>query len=378
MGIAMANKPLKSKPDPIHALRVAEQFQRRVLESAVAAVSVMDLDGRFLTVSERGTEITGYSNHELRGRECTFLVVPEDKARIQTLVESVLQNGESYSKLETSIMCKDGTRKSVSFDIRPILLDDKIVGAVAAGEDISLTKRAEEELRQREAELRLLSSRLLDMQDSERRRIARELHDGTAQNLFALDIALSRLIQQSRREDVRNALQECLDLCEQSREEIRTLSYVLHPPMLDEAGLASALKWYVPGFSDRTGIKVDLAIGSNIGRMPIDVETDLFRVAQECLANIHRHSGSASAKVRLDRDGERVLLEICDWGRGMPAEIASGRPLASSGVGIPGMQERLGQHDGHLEIQSSTKGTVVTASVPLNATQRPHEMGRRQ
>jgi len=377
-GIIMARKPLKPQPASERKSKLAEQFQQRVLESAVAAVSMMDSEGRFLAVSQCVAEISGYSNRELKGKHCTFLVVPEDRVRFEGIVDAVLNKGQSFSKIETSIRRKDGTSKFIRFDIAPIKLDNKTVGAVVTGEDVTATRLAEEALRQSEGELRLLSSRLLDLQDSERRRIARELHDGTAQNLFALNIALSRMLQQTSSEESRNSLQECLSLCEQSREEIRTLSYVLHPPMLDEAGLLSALKWYIAGFSARSGITVDLRADSAVGRLPIDIETDLFRVVQECLSNIHRHSGSVAASIQLERNPERVLLQIRDWGRGMPAEIASGRALASPGVGIPGMHERLGQHHGHLEIKTSNKGTTVTATVPLSALPRPHDVGRRQ
>jgi len=377
-GIIMPKKPLKPQSDQRRVLKMAEQFQRRVLESAVAAVSIMDSAGRVLTLSQRGTEITGYSNRELKGKDYKFLVVPDDQARIKKIIDAVLNKGRSFSKMETTIVCKDSTSRIIRFDLAPLKINHEVVGAIAAWDDVTATKVAEEALKQSEVELRLLSSRLLDLQDSERRRIARELHDGTAQNLFALNIALSRMLQQASTEESRNALQECLSLCEQSREEIRTLSYVLHPPMLDEAGLVSALKWYVDGFSARSGIKVDLNADPSVGRLPIDIETDLFRVVQECLANIHRHSGSASATVQLDRNTERILLQIRDWGRGMPAEIASGRALASPGVGIPGMHERLGQHRGNLEIRSSNKGTIVTATVPLSTIHRPHDAGRRQ
>jgi PAS domain S-box-containing protein len=334
----------------------------------------MDSDGRFLTVSRRTVDVTGYSNHELRGKHFTFLIVPEDQARIKGVVDTVLSKGRSFSKLETTIICKDGTSKVIQFDLAPVKSDNKTVGAVATAEDVTTTRRAEEALLRSEAELRLLSSRLLDLQDSERRRIARELHDGTAQNLFALNIALSRMLQQESTRESRDALQECLGLCEQSREEIRTLSYVLHPPMLDEAGLVSALKWYVEGFSARSGIKVDLTAEAAVGRLPIDIETDLFRVVQECLSNIHRHSGSTTAAVQIDRNAERVLLQIRDWGHGMPAEVASGPALASPGVGIPGMHERLEQHQGKLEIKSNNKGTTVTATVPLSALHRPQDL----
>jgi PAS domain S-box-containing protein len=366
----MPNKPLKSQNNLGPDLRIGEQFRRRILESAVAAACVIDLDGRFVEISQRAVEITGYSLSEMLGKNCGFLVAPEDKSRVEGVVESALRQGQSFSKVEIRFICKDGTVKDVTCDIGPIWLDDRVAGAVATAEDVTDARRAEEALRQRETELRMLSSRLLDLQDSERRRIARELHDGTAQNLFALNIALSRLLQLETTEESRETLQECVTLCEQSREEIRTLSYVLHPPMLDEAGLVSALRWYTDGFSARSGIRIELEAAHNIRRLPPDLEMDLFRVVQECLTNIHRHSGSSRARVRLDTDAEWVRLEVRDWGRGIPAEIASGRALASRGVGIPGMRERVGHHNGRLDIQSSD-GTIITATLPLAAPKRP-------
>jgi PAS domain S-box-containing protein len=216
-----------------------------------------------------------------------------------------------------------------------------------------------------EGELRMLSSRLLDLQDVERRRIAREMHDGTAQNLFAVNIALTRLLRQTTAPEFRATLEECMSLCEQSREEIRTLSYVLHPPMLDRAGLASALKWYLEGFSSRTGIDVDLFVSRKLRRLPAEIETDLFRVAQEALTNIHLHSGSRIATVKLVRGPGRVMLQIRDWGRGIPPGIAqAGRP-GFIGVGILGMRERLAQLNGTLDVDSSREGTTITAIVPL-------------
>src|SRR5687768_75184 len=163
MGILMTKKLNKPRADSKLELKIAEQFQQRVLESAVTAVSVMDLEGRFLTVSQRGVEVTGYSRRELRGKPCTSLVTPNDQSRIQAVVDEVLREGRGFAKLETTIVCKDGTLKSISFDIKPIQLEGKIVGAVATGEDVTAARRAEEALRQSEAELRLLSSRLLDL-----------------------------------------------------------------------------------------------------------------------------------------------------------------------------------------------------------------------
>ena len=224
------------------------------------------------------------------------------------------------------------------------------------------------EQRRIEVELRTLSTRLLDMQDRERRRIARELHDGTAQNLFAMTIGLSRLLQQTIPPDLKGTLEECLSLCEQSRQEIRTLSYVLHPPMLDEAGLSSTLKWYTEGFSERSGIRVDLALEPDPGRLPLEIETVLFRVVQESLTNVHRHASTSTASVRLTSTANDVVLDIQDRGHGLRGGLRkqNDAPVpATLGVGIQGMRERIRQLAGTFDVEFTDKGTTVRVSVPL-------------
>jgi two-component system NarL family sensor kinase len=162
-------------------------------------------------------------------------------------------------------------------------------------------------------------------------------------------------------------ISESVSLCEQVIKEIRTLSYLLHPPLLDEVGLASALQWYVRGFTQRSGVQVEVAVVQEIGRLPTDVEMALFRVVQESLTNIHRHSGSASANIRLTREGDQVLVQVRDRGRGMGLESSpdSEDTIQTIGVGILGMRERLRQLGGRLEIESSYRGTTVTAIVPF-------------
>jgi signal transduction histidine kinase len=207
-------------------------------------------------------------------------------------------------------------------------------------------------------QLQLLSKRLLESQDQERRRIARELHDGTAQNLCAILLNLRDLeTRASLPEHFRQAFSECHTLCEQSLQEIRTLSYLLHPPMLDEAGLSAALQWYLKGFVKRTGINVELVASQDVKRLPENVEMDLFRVVQECLANIHRHSKSRTAEIRMERQASQIVLLVRDQGQGMSTQ--------SYGVGLTGMAQRLGYIGGRLGIESSSQGTTITAVVPL-------------
>jgi signal transduction histidine kinase len=209
---------------------------------------------------------------------------------------------------------------------------------------------------------------LFNLQDEERRRIARELHDSTAQNLFAISVNLARLSQlRPGEDDAQQLIEECQSLGDQSLQEIRTLSYLLHPPLLDQAGLVSALQWYVEGFTKRSGIYVDL-YAQPIGRLPSEIEMALFRVVQEALTNVRRHSASETANIRLVRKTDAVVLEIKDHGHGL--SIAKHDPdsngLISIGVGIPGMRQRLRQLGGKLEIASNNRGTTIFATVPLN------------
>lgn len=215
--------------------------------------------------------------------------------------------------------------------------------------------------------LRDLSARLLQMQDEERRRIARELHDSVGQMLAALGMNLSAVrsdIDQLARTAA--ALNDSESLVQEMVTEVRTISHLLHPPLLDEAGLSSALRWYVDGFAQRSGIKVDLDMSEDFERLPVEVETAIFRVVQECLTNIHRHSGSPVAKIRLRKRDREVLVEIEDKGRGIPQhKLEEMSSAGAPGVGVRGMQERLRQLGGKLEIQSGPGGTTVKVRLPI-------------
>lgn len=238
--------------------------------------------------------------------------------------------------------------------------------------------RAQDELEDRVAErtadldavnrnLRELSARLMQLQDDERRRIARELHDSVGQTLAALGMNLSLVRNDvERMAAVISALNDSENLVREMSSEVRTISHLLHPPLLDEAGLCSALRWYVDGFAQRSGIEVDLDLPDAYRRLPGEMETAIFRVVQESLTNIHRHSGSPVAKIQLRVAGDQVTVAIGDKGKGIPPEklqemSSSGTP----GVGIRGMRERLRQLGGTLDIKSSRSGTVVTVRLPV-------------
>jgi signal transduction histidine kinase len=236
--------------------------------------------------------------------------------------------------------------------------DGQVLGYVGTCTDRSERKRVETALHQ-------LSGRLLELQDDERRRIALELHDTTAQNLAVLSMNLHAVQDKILGAKPRQALLESLELAERCSQEIRTLSYLLHPPLLDELGLMSALRSYTAGYTQRTGIQTELKM-AEIGRLPRDIEITLFRIVQEALTNVHRHSGSSKAEIRMIRDPREVHLHVTDFGRGVPPGsldlISEG---ASLGVGIAGMRERARQLGGQLKVASSGSGTTITANLPL-------------
>jgi two-component system NarL family sensor kinase len=208
--------------------------------------------------------------------------------------------------------------------------------------------------------VRLLSARLLQMQDDERRRIARELHDTAGQILVALNLTLVPVEEELLKDHsgLARQISESLRLVEELSRDLRTMSHLLHPPLLDEAGLLSAVRWYVEGFAKRSKIEVDLRLDSAVGRLAAELETAIFRIVQECLTNIHRHSGSSSASIAISTNRSKVTLEIRDQGKGIPMPLRAG-------VGIQGMNERVRQLGGELQIQSGQDGTRVTATFPI-------------
>ncbi len=238
----------------------------------------------------------------------------------------------------------------------------------AQGELENRVKERTAELDVANQNLRGVSARLLQLQDEERRRIARELHDSIGQMLAALSMNLSGVrTDVDRLTKTMAALTDSEDLVQEMSKEVRTISHLLHPPLLDEAGLGSALSWYVDGFAQRSKIRVDLDCPNDFARLPREMETAIFRLVQECLTNIHRHSGSATARIRVHHAENEIVVEVEDQGKGIPREkldqmAAGGVP----GVGITGMRERVRQLGGKLEIVSSDAGTKIVARLPVS------------
>ncbi len=232
------------------------------------------------------------------------------------------------------------------------------------------------ELEEQSNRVRELSWRLLRSQDEERRHIARELHDSVGQTLTVLGINLELIHARgwvANHPRLHSKIEEIQETVQQLHREIRTTSYLLHPPLLDESGLYSAISWYLQGLRERSGLEVQLDISKEFGRVPRDMELVIFRLVQECLTNIHRHSESKTASIRIARESNQISLEIGDQGKGMSparlAEIQSGR----SGVGIGGMRERLRQFEGTMKIESDSSGTRIFATIPLPTTASPED-----
>lgn len=220
--------------------------------------------------------------------------------------------------------------------------------------------------------LRDLSARLLQLQDDERRRIARELHDSVGQLLAGLSMNLSAVRSDMERlTKTASTLSDSEGLVQEMSKEVRTISHLLYPPLLDEAGLVSAVRWYVDGFAKRSKIKVDLEVPDDFGRLSREMETAIFRMVQECLTNIHRHSESPTAKITFRHSHGDVVVVVQDHGKGIPAEKLNEMTAAGTpGVGIRGMRERLRQLGGDLEIHSTGSGAVVTARLPVKEPPR--------
>jgi PAS domain S-box-containing protein len=345
------------------ALRESEEGQRTLFESAPDPIVVVDAAGRVERVNRQAEVLFGYHRSELIGQPVEMLIPERFRGHHEQHRAGYVSSPHLRpmgAGLQLYGRRKDGSEFPVDIMLSP-LASKLSPSVIAVVRDVTEQKRVNETLRR-------LSIRLLRAQDAERRRIARELHDSTGQNLAAVAMNLSLVTHSAKALDApaQKALAESITMVEGCVREIRTLSYLLHPPMLDERGLAPALRWFVEGFSKRSGMRVDLEVASHWERPTPEMEIALFRVVQESLANAHRHAESSTARIRLDGDKTTVRLEVEDAGKGLPKAKAEGQ-LVMGGVGITGMQERIKQLGGQLQIESGRHGTTVRVTLPLGS-----------
>jgi PAS domain S-box-containing protein len=369
-----------------------------IVNSSRDAVISKTLDGVITSWNDSARQLFGYSADETIGKDIR-LIIPRDRLKEEELILENLKNGVRIDHFDTIRLRKDGTRIDVSVTISPIKdPHGRIVGASKMVRDISATKHAERKLRSSEQYLRLqveglmtrmdvatealdqqnaevirqsealrqLSHSLLKAQDEERRTISRDLHDSAGQILTVLGLNMTRMRKDSEQgRQIGKSLEDSENLVQQLSDEIRTMSYLLHPPLLDEIGLPQAIDWYANGLMERSGLKIAINVSDGFDRLPSDIELALFRVLQECLTNIHRHSSSKTAKISLSRRAETVSLEIVDEGQGIPVNRLAYVEKKHAGVGITGMRERVRHIGGTMAIQSNDGGTKVLFTVPI-------------
>lgn len=372
-------------------LQIEQQRNVALIGASSTSVWRADAEGRFEWFSPQWYEITGLTESQSSSSGWIEAVHPDDRANMRQAWMKAVQNRGPFFYWEWRLRTKEGVYRYFATRAVPVFNPDHTVREwVGTVMDIDDRKRREEylELTQHELEgrvaqrtaelrdannsLRELSAILMHSQDDERRRIARELHDSIGQLAVALGMNLSRIENDLPRlnADAANAVSESSAILTELTNQVRTISHLLHPPLLEEVGLDAAIQWFTDGFSQRSGIQVSVDIPPNLQRLDKNMEIAIFRVLQECLTNIHRHSGGKSARIRIAADQNQVSIEVGDDGSGIPAEK---RELVNStglsGVGLRGMRERLRAFGGTLDVRSSSAGTTVTAVFPLIGAQ---------
>jgi PAS domain S-box-containing protein len=357
-----------ARGDRVFTLQGAEHPYRLMVETIDEGAATLAIDGTVLYANKSFARIFDAPLEKLIGSALDKFVFGEDHGLLNTLVADA---GANIARGELRLDSPQQQPRTIRLTLSPVREEENHTICVVAT-DLTELMETNEALRVSELSLRQLSARLLKLQDEERRRIARDLHDTTGQKIAVLAMSLDRLatLADTHKPSLKAALADSRETVAKIGEEIRTLSYLLHPPLLDESGLSSAVPWYADGFAKRSGINVDVKIQDDLGRLSTDAEVALFRVLQESLTNVLRYSGSADAHVRIFRTRDAVHLEVVDHGKGIGAvREAASTTTPSLGVGIPGMRERLRQLGGQLEVDFGNEGTRVHALLPVEPTQ---------
>jgi PAS domain S-box-containing protein len=332
----------------VYTLEGSDLPYSALVEKMQQGAAMLDARGCIVYCNLGLAQLLGVERETVIGRYLLDFIASEDRPAYERLLhENPIVSNEGEIRLQLS----DGSFIPTNFSFSLLARDKSATGVLVT--DLTSQKQQMD-----------FASRLQNLQDEERRRLARELHDSVGQTLAALSMNIAVIQAQSHQLDsvAARAVSENAQLVDQVSREIRTVSHLLHPPLLDVAGLTSALRWYADGFAERSNIKVDVEIANDFGRLPDEFEIAIFRIVQECLTNIHRHSGSATAAIRVQQEGDSVFVKVQDSGKGIPLEkqhelIEAGR----GGVGFAGMRERLRRLGGTLEIQSNESGTTVGA-----------------
>jgi len=361
-----------------------------IVDSSDDAIVSKTLDGIITSWNKSAQQMFGYLPEEAVGKHIT-LIIPRDRWDEEAGIIDRLRRGERVDHFQTVRRRKDGSLVDVSLTISPVKdSSGNIVGASKVARDISAAVRAAEALRCSEEELRRLSQsldhqvrsrtgelqelswQLMRTRDEERRYVARELHDSAGQSLAVLAIEVDQLLQKaSTSPELAADIERIRETVRQLHSDIRTTSYLLHPPLLDESGLQAAISWYAGGLTERTALPIDVEISENLGRLPRELELVLFRFVQEALTNIHRHASATKAWIAMSRSQSHVMAEVRDNGSGMSSERLRQVSSGGSGLGIRGMRERIRQFQGSMEIHSDSSGTKVSIEIPIPIDQDP-------
>lgn len=377
-------EPSRALPVPIDRSRAGDPSQNselfRLLVEGIRdyAIFVLDPGGKVLTWNPGAQAMKGYTRDEIVGKHFSKFYPDEATQSGWPQRELALAEKEGRFADEGWRVRKDGTTFWASVIISPLRgADGKLSGFAKVTQDLTARREADErvqtlnrELRDRVSqldetrrlielrtwELQKLSAQLLQVQDEERRRIARELHDDLGQQLTVIKMELANL----------SGVEEVSRLTDTAASTVRNLSYLLHPPLLDETGLRAALHWYTEGIAKRSNIEISLTFTPQaFPRLPRDIETTIFRVIQESLTNVCRHANSDSARVEIEKQSEFVSVRVRDYGKGLPQEIAGRNASSGLGVGVSGMRERVRQFGGELTMSRAEPGTLVEARIPL-------------